>query len=137
MRYPYEVRSEREFFEDIEDVKVTKDMLDLAKHIVTKKSAHFDPEKFEDQYEEALTELINQKRAGETITPKAKPVTSNVVDLMEALRRSVGQEEASKPGKKRKKAGGQREMLLPIEGKKPSKDGAAKKPSSKTQRKSA
>jgi DNA end-binding protein Ku len=43
LRYPYEVRSEREFFEDIEDVKVTKDMLDLAKHIVTKKSAHFDP----------------------------------------------------------------------------------------------
>jgi DNA end-binding protein Ku len=135
LRYPYEVRSEREFFEDIEDVKVTKDMLDLAKHIVTKKSAHFDPEKFEDQYEEALTGLINQKRAGVTITPKAKPVTSNVVDLMEALRRSVGQEEAS--NKKPKKAAGQREMLLPIEGKKPSKDEAAKKPSSKTQRKSA
>lgn len=72
-----------------------------------------------------------------TITPKAKPVTSNVVDLMEALRRSVGREEASKPGKKPKKAGGQREMLLPIEGKKPSKDEAAKKPSSKTRRKSA
>jgi DNA end-binding protein Ku len=68
-----------------------------------------------------------------TITPKAKPVTSNVVDLMEALRRSVGQEEAS--NKKPKKAAGQREMLLPIE--KPSKDEAAKKPSSKTQRKSA
>jgi DNA end-binding protein Ku len=57
------------------------------------------------------------------------------VDLMEALRRSVGQEEAS--NKKPKKAAGQREMLLPIEGKKPSKDEAAKKPSSKSRRKSA
>jgi DNA end-binding protein Ku len=111
-------------------------MLDLAKHIVTKKSGHFEPAKFEDQYEEALTELINQKRAGVTITPKAKPVTSNVVNLMEALRRSVGQEEA-RPIKKPKKAAGQREMLMPIEGKKPSKDRTAKRTSSKTQRKSA
>src|SRR5215831_3340929 len=118
LRYPYEVRSEKEYFENIEDVKVTKDMLDLAKHIVTKKSGHFEPEKFEDQYEEALTELINQKRAGVAITPKAKPVAGNVVDLMEALRRSVGREEQAKRPKKTKKSSGQKEMLLPIEGKK-------------------
>ena len=60
LRYPYEVRSEDEYFDDIQDVKVTKDMLDLAKHIVTQKSATFDPEKFQDHYEGALTELINQ-----------------------------------------------------------------------------
>src|SRR6266480_3714514 len=62
LRYPYEVRNEKEYFDDIQDVKVTKDMLDLAKHIVEQKSAEFDPEKFEDHYEAALAELINQKR---------------------------------------------------------------------------
>jgi DNA end-binding protein Ku len=132
LRYPYEIRSEKEYFEDIQDVKVTKDMLDLAKHIVTKKSAHFDPEKFKDQYEEALTEVINQKRAGKPIEHRARPQPSNVVDLMEALRRSVGAEPAKKS---RKKATGQREMLLPIDGKKPAK--AAVKKASKPQRQSA
>ena len=48
LRYPYEVRSESEYFDDIQDVKLTKDMLDLAKHIVNQKTAHFEPEKFED-----------------------------------------------------------------------------------------
>src|SRR3954471_12901577 len=67
LRYPYEVRDEKEYFDDIEDVKVTKDMLDLAKHIVEQKTGEFEPENFEDHYEEALTELINAKRAGKTI----------------------------------------------------------------------
>jgi DNA end-binding protein Ku len=135
LRYPYEVRSENEYFEDIEEVKVTKDMLDLAKHIVTQKSGHFEPEKFEDQYEEALTELIDQKRAGVPIAPKAKPVASNVVDLMEALRRSVGQD--TKPAKKGKKSASQKEMLLPIEGKKPAKEAPSRKTASRGRRKSA
>jgi DNA end-binding protein Ku len=60
LRYPYEVRSESEYFDDIQDVKLTKDMLDLAKHIVDQKSAHFEPEKFEDHYEQALIDLINR-----------------------------------------------------------------------------
>ena len=64
LRYPYEVRSEKEYFDDIQDVKVTKDMLDLAKHIVEQKSGSFEPEKFEDRYESALIDLINQKRNG-------------------------------------------------------------------------
>src|SRR5258708_27318356 len=53
LRYPYEVRSEAEYFDDIQDVKVTKGMLDLAKHIVNRKAGHFDPEKFVDQYQTA------------------------------------------------------------------------------------
>ena len=57
LRYPYQVRNQKEYFDDIQDVKVTKDMLDLAKHIVTQKTSSFDPEKFEDHYEEALVEL--------------------------------------------------------------------------------
>jgi len=142
IRYPYEVRSEQEYFEEIQEVKVTKDMLDLAKHIVNQKAARFEPEKFEDHYEIALIDLINQKRAGKPITPKEKPAARNVVDLMEALRRSVGQEaapaKAAKPTKKpRKAAAGQKEMLMPIAGKRPAKEVAAKKPAARSQRKSA
>src|ERR1700744_3839957 len=66
LRYPYEVRNEQEYFDEIQNVKVTKDMLDLARHIVNQKAGTFDPGKFEDHYEAALVDLINQKRAGKT-----------------------------------------------------------------------
>jgi DNA end-binding protein Ku len=143
LRYPYEVRSEDEYFDEILDVKVTKDMLDLAKHIVNQKSGRFEPEKFEDHYETALVDLINSKRAGKPITPKERPRGENVIDLMEALRKSVGgaaaeTKAAKKPAKKpRKAAAGQKEMLMPIEGKKQAKETAAKKPAARSQRKSA
>src|SRR5690349_12005803 len=95
LRYPYEVRDASEYFDDIQDVKITKDMLDLAKHIVQQKSGHFEPAKFEDHYEAALTELINRKRNGETIKPASKPVSGdNVISLMDALRRSVSAKSA-------------------------------------------
>ncbi len=143
LRYPYEVRSEDEYFDEIEDVKVTKDMLDLAKHIVNQKSGRFEPEKFEDHYETALVDLINSKRSGKPITPKEGPRGENVVDLMDALRKSVGGSAAEtkvpkKSAKKpRKAAAGQKEMLMPIQGKKPAKETAAKKPTARSQRKSA
>jgi DNA end-binding protein Ku len=143
LRYPYEVRDPKEYFDDIQDVKVTKDMLDLARHIVEQKAGHFEPDKFEDQYETALIDLINQKRAGKPITAKARPSGENVVDLMDALRKSIGgdaarTEPSKKPAKKSKKATpGQKEMLMPIAGKKPAKETAAKKPAAKPQRKSA
>jgi DNA end-binding protein Ku len=129
LRYPYEVRNSAEYFDDIQDVKITKDMLDLAKHIVQQKSGHFDPAKFEDHYEAALTELINKKRNGERITSVSKPVSNdNVISLMDALKRSisgkpaaaakaVAEPKAAKGKKPRKAAAGQREMLLPISGK--------------------
>jgi DNA end-binding protein Ku len=135
------VRSEQEYFDEIQDVKVTKDMLDLAKHIVNQKAGRFEPEKFEDHYETALIDLINQKRAGKTIRPKDRPKGENVVDLMEALRRSVGQEaapaKAAKASRKPKKAAAeQKEMLMPIEGKK-AKEAVARKPAAAARRKSA
>jgi DNA end-binding protein Ku len=124
LRYPYEVRSEKEYFEDIQDVKITKDMLDLAKHIVEQKSGSFEPEQFEDRYEQALIDLINQKRNGLSTKPKAAAKTGgNVINLMDALKRSLASEQQAVPaaektkGKKPKKAAaGQREMLLPISG---------------------
>jgi DNA end-binding protein Ku len=142
LRYPYEVRDPQEYFDEIQDVKVTQDMLDLAKHIVDQKSGRFEPDKFEDQYETALVDLINQKRAGKPITPKERPRGENVVDLMEALRKSVGRAATEKvpvkTAKKSKKASaGQKEMLMPIAGKEPAKEAATKKPAAKSQRKSA
>lgn len=145
LRYPYEVRSEQEYFDEIQDVKVTKDMLDLAKHIVNQKAGTFDPAKFEDHYESALVELINQKRAGKTIRPKGRPKGENVVDLMEALRQSVGREKSTENAtgskrsakKPRKAASGQKEMLMPIAGKKQAKEAGAKKQPAKAQRRPA
>jgi DNA end-binding protein Ku len=143
LRYPYEVRDPAEYFDEIEDVKVTKDMLDLARHIVEQKSGSFEPGKFEDQCETALVDLINRKRSGKPITPKERPRGENVVDLMDALRKSVGgsaaDTKAPKKGAKkpRKAAAGQKEMLMPIAGKKQAKESAAKRPAARQQRRSA
>jgi DNA end-binding protein Ku len=143
LRYPYEVRDPKEYFDEIQDVRVTKDMLDLARHIVEQKAGSFEPDKFEDQYETALVDLINQKRAGKPVVAKDRPRGTNVVDLMEALRRSVGgasaeTEAPKKPIKKAKKAvAGQKEMLMPIAGKKTAKEAGAKRPSAGARRKTA
>jgi DNA end-binding protein Ku len=84
------------------DVKITKDMLDLAKHIVEQKSGHFDPSKFEDHYEAASQDLLNKKQKGQAL-PKAAPRrTDNVVDLMSALRASIkGSDKDAKASKAR------------------------------------
>jgi DNA end-binding protein Ku len=123
LRYPYEVRQEDEYFEDIEDEKVPKDMLDLATHIVETKRGKFQPEKFQDEYEDALKELLRKKQRGEKIEQPKERAPSNVVNLMDALRKSLKAEgerpAAARPAKKgRKRVEGQREMLLPIPGKK-------------------
>src|ERR1700682_1812396 len=73
LRYPYEVRAEGEYFDEIQDVKVIKDMLDLAKHIVNQKSGRFEPEKFEDQYDTALVDLTNKNRPAQPTQPKQCP----------------------------------------------------------------
>lgn len=145
LRYPYEIRNSSEYFDDIQPVKVTKDMLDLAKHIVEQKTGEFDPSKFDDRYETALIDLINQKRAGLPVKAAAKPRDdSNVIDLMAALRQSLqgGAAASAKPAKaksRKKAAPGQREMLLPISGKKAAaaEKSAEKKPAAKATAKTA
>ena len=67
LRYPYEVRAQSEYFDDIAEEKIPKDMLDLASHIVAGKTSHFDPSKFEDHYQDALRELIRRKQSGKPI----------------------------------------------------------------------
>ncbi|MGF6426522.1 Ku protein [Bradyrhizobium elkanii] len=89
LRYPYEVRDSSDYFDDIQDMKITKDMLDLAKHIVEQKSGHFEPDKFEDHYEQALQDLLEKKQKGQPISATRKPAPSNVVNLMDALKQSI------------------------------------------------
>ena len=89
LRYPYEVRDASEYFEDIQDVKITKDMLDLAKHIVEQKSGHFDPDQFEDHYEAALSDLLQKKQSGQPMAKIASRSSGNVIDIMDALRASL------------------------------------------------
>ena len=98
LRYPYEVRNEKEYFDDIPSEKVTKDMLDLAAHIVKTKAGHFNPKKFEDHYESALVELLRAKQAGAIVQPrKEEAQPQRVINLMDALRKSIGAETKKKP----------------------------------------
>jgi DNA end-binding protein Ku len=102
LRYPYEVRKQSDFFEDIKDEKVPKDMLDLALHIVGTKRGDFEPDKFEDRYEDALKELLRKKQKGEKIERPREPVRSNVVNLMDALRESIKAESGNERRKLRR-----------------------------------
>jgi DNA end-binding protein Ku len=91
LRYQDEIRGAKEYFSDIENVKVPKDMLELAEHILKTKRGHFDPSKFSDRYEDALKALIKAKQAGKP-APAVPERPSNVINLMDALRRSVRSE---------------------------------------------
>lgn len=98
LRYKYEVRDAQAYFEDIPKLNIPAEMRDLAKHIIDTKAAKFDPEKFEDRYENAVTELIQAKQAGQPLRaakPEARP--SNVVNLMDALRKSLAKEGGRAP----------------------------------------
>ena len=90
LRYPYELRDEEDYFGNIKTPRITKDMVELAGHILDTKAAHFDPGKFKDQYEIALRKLVERKAAGKKIEPAAPPAKpDNVINLMDALRQSL------------------------------------------------
>jgi len=90
LRYPYEVRDADDYFDDIKSPKVTKDMIELAGHILDSKAAHFDPSKFKDEYEAALKALVRRKAAGKPIkAAEREEKQSNVVSLMDALKQSL------------------------------------------------
>jgi DNA end-binding protein Ku len=101
LRYPYELRDESDFFDDIKSPKISKDMVELAGHILDTKAAHFDPSKFKDDYETALKALVRRKAAGKPIKaaePEERP--SNVVSLMDALKQSLKSKPAAKTARK-------------------------------------
>ena len=90
LRYPYEVRDEHEYVDDIKDPKITKDMIELASHILDSKAAHFDPSKFRDEYENALKTLVKRKAAGKPVkAAEPEERRDNVVSLMDALQQSL------------------------------------------------
>jgi DNA end-binding protein Ku len=97
LRYPYEIRDEASYFEDIPELKLPKEMLDLATHIVNTKSGHFDPSQFQDRYENALIDLLKKKEAGEKIEPAREAAAPRVVNLMDALRASIDAEKKKAP----------------------------------------
>jgi DNA end-binding protein Ku len=98
LRYAYEVREPAAYFEDIPDLNLPAEMKQLATHILDTKSSHFDPAKFNDHYETALVELLRAKQAGRIVeAPKDEPSPQRVINLMDALRASIGAETKKKP----------------------------------------
>jgi DNA end-binding protein Ku len=98
LRYSDEVRDQAAYFEDIPDLKLPAEMKQLAAHIVDTKASHFDPSTFIDHYETALVELLRAKQAGRVIeAPKDEPAPHRVINLMDALRASIGAETKKKP----------------------------------------
>jgi DNA end-binding protein Ku len=89
LRYKNEVRDEDDYFSDIPSTKVPADMLKLATHILETKMGKFDPARFEDRYENALIALIKAKHAGKKPPEPSEAKPSNVINLMDALRRSA------------------------------------------------
>jgi len=93
LRYPYEVRDQAAYFEDVPDLKLPAEMKALAAHIVDSKVSHFDPSRFVDHYETALVEMLRAKQAGRVVAaPKEEPGPQRVINLMDALRASIGAE---------------------------------------------
>src|SRR5207247_7412951 len=101
LRYAYEVRDAKPYFEDIPAVKLPDEMVELAEHILETKAGHFDASEFEDRYETAVVEMLKRKQAG--LPPAEQPeaaAPTNVVNLMDALRRSVDAERPAAPRSK-------------------------------------
>ncbi|RYC10213.1 Ku protein [Ciceribacter ferrooxidans] len=105
LNFDYEVRSDTEIFEEISDIRVSGEMLDLARHIIETKMGRFEPSAFDDRYEQAVAELVKAKLAGRRPKKLRKVETGKVTDLMEALRRSAGAEHADRKRGKTKATG--------------------------------
>lgn len=105
LHFDYEVRSADEVFSDVPRQNLSKEMVDLAKHIISTKRGKFEPDKLKDRYEDALAELIKAKQQGKEIKLPPKPAHGgNVVDLLDALRKSAGRAEAPRKRKATRRA---------------------------------
>lgn len=90
LRYPYELRDEADYFDDIKSPRISKDMVELAAHILKTKAAHFEPKKFKDEYEAALKALVRRKAAGKPVkVAERQEKPDNVINLMDALKQSL------------------------------------------------
>jgi DNA end-binding protein Ku len=89
LRYPYEVRAGNEIFDEIGDTKLPAEMLDIAQEIINRMSGHFEPETFTDRYEEAVVAMLRAKQQGQTFTMAEPAAPANVVNIMDALKKSL------------------------------------------------
>lgn len=105
LNYDYEVRDPAESFSDISKIRIEKEMLDLARHIIGTKMGKFDPSHYEDRYEAALTELVKAKIAGRKPKKLPKRKAENVTSLLDALRKSAGALEEKAPQRRKSPAG--------------------------------
>jgi DNA end-binding protein Ku len=118
MRYAEELRNPAEYFSSIKQVAVDEDQLMLAKELIKRKTARFEPEKFKDEYETALREMVEAKISHAPVAqdePEKK--TGKVVSLMDALRKSVeqGQSAPPKKGPQRATAADQKKGLMLVQ----------------------
>lgn len=110
LRYADEVRKSDSVFDEIDEPDLDEEMMELAESLIEKKSAPFKPAEFQDKYEQALRDLIEEKAEGEQIVTSGdtkKPKGGQVIDLMEALKKSVQEEKAggSRSGSGRSRSG--------------------------------
>lgn len=101
-----EVKDEAEFFDDLPDVRISPQMIEIARQIIAQQQGPFAPGEFRDRYEEAVRSLVEEKAKGHLPVHRPAPEAgeSNVIDLMEALRRSLKGGAAAKPGTARRGA---------------------------------
>jgi DNA end-binding protein Ku len=113
IRSDAEVRRPGEIFDRISDAEPSEAMIDIAEKIIAQQEGPFDPSQFVDRYEQALKKLIADKQKGHKVAAVAEPEDTNVVDLMAALRASLGggdkgggrrAPKAEKPAQKRRAA---------------------------------
>ncbi len=104
LRDPREVRSTAAYFDEIPDIKADPEMLQLAEKLIEQKVTHFEPEKYEDRYESALMEMIKEKLKGHKPIIAAAPERGNVINLMDALKASLGQAKPAAPSKSKSEA---------------------------------
>ena len=98
LRYSDELRAPSDYFDEIPSAKPDKEMIELAVQLITKKAEPFEPDKYQDHYQSALKQLIRDKVKGHKIVAApddARPTGANVVDLMDALKKSLGHGGAS------------------------------------------
>ncbi len=153
MRYAQELRDAKDYFRDIKKVEVDEDSLSLAKELIKRKAAKFDPTKFVDGYEVALKELVQAKvdHAPVPQDEEPKPARGKVISLMDALRKSIdgganagagaedaeAEEEEVTPTKKKPAAKHPAKGITLVKSEKPAAKGAAAKAAKGAKRKSA
>lgn len=99
LHFARDIRSSREAFEEIPEIESTEEMLELASHIIASRTRPFDPDAFDDRYEQALADLVRAKLSGKKIPKRPEPEKGKVINLLDALREGAGLKD--KPKRKR------------------------------------